>query len=97
MPSRRRRQPARWARLAPVYDVDGPRIRLGILWFLCALPAVVVGQYTTAAIYGGAAALAARQAAKAWKAAQWQADLAAALAVVPVAAAVGGHLSLIHI
>lgn len=87
----RRREPARWARLAPVYDVDGPRIRLGILWFLGALPAVAIGQQTTAAVFGGAAALAARQTARAWKAAPWQADLVTALAVVPVVAALAGH------
>jgi len=88
----RRREPARWARLAPVYDVDGPRIRLGILWFLGALPAVAIGQQTTAVVFGGAAALAARQTARAWKAAPWQADLVAALAVVPVLAALSGHV-----
>jgi hypothetical protein len=89
---RKRREPARWARLATVYDVDGPRIRLGILWFVGAVPAVAIGQYTAAAVYGVTAALAARQAATAWKAAQWQADLVAALALVPVVAALAGHV-----
>jgi hypothetical protein len=54
-------------RLAVVYDIDGPRVRLGIAWFVLALLAMVPGTVGPAVVYGGAAALAAAQSAKAWR------------------------------
>lgn len=54
-------------RYAVVHDVDGPRIRLGILWFFLALGALAVGPLPTALVYGGVAAVAAAQAARCWR------------------------------
>jgi hypothetical protein len=84
--ARSRRSPG----LAPVYDVDGPRIRLGVAWFLVALVGLVASPYTTAAVYGAAAGLAARQIVQAWRSVSWQADLAIGLAALPAIAALGG-------
>jgi hypothetical protein len=76
--------------LAPVYDVDGPRIRLGVGWFVLALAGLAASPYSTVLVYGAAAALAARQIVTAWKSVSWQADMAAGLAVLPVLAAAFG-------
>lgn len=54
-------------RYAVVYDIDGPRVRLGIVWFIVALAALVVGPLATAVVYGLAAAVAAAQCAQAWR------------------------------
>jgi hypothetical protein len=89
--ARGRRDPAAdWARLAPVYDTDGPRVRYGVIWFGIAFIGVVVNPVSASFVYGAVAAWAARQAVQAWRGASWQADLAAALAGVPVLAAAGG-------
>jgi hypothetical protein len=82
-------------RLAVVYDIDGPRVRLGVGWFLLALVGVFVSPLTTALVYGVAAGWAARQVARAWGSAAWQADVAAGLGAVPVLAALGGTRALI--
>ena len=89
-PANRGRQKPQWARLAPVYDVDGPRIRLGVLWFAAALPAIALSTTTTAMLYAVVAGLAARQVAMAWRTEQWQADAAAGVAAVPVLASLLG-------
>jgi hypothetical protein len=65
--SRSKRNQRLERRYAVVYDIDGPRVRLGILWFLVALVAMVVGPLTTAIVYGGAAALAGLQSARVWR------------------------------
>lgn len=54
-------------RYAVPYDIDGPRVRLGIVWFLVAFVALVTGPLPTAIVYGLAAAVAAAQSAKAWR------------------------------
>lgn len=54
-------------RYAVVYDTDGPRVRLGILWFLVAATALAIGPFFTALAYGGAAAVAAAQTARCWR------------------------------
>jgi hypothetical protein len=54
-------------RYAVVYDTEGPRVRLGIAWFLLAAVAVGIGPLPTAAVYGGAAAVAAAQTARCWR------------------------------
>ncbi len=77
-------------RLAVVYDIEGPRVRLGVGWFLLALAATVISPVTAALVYAAAAGLAARQVARAWGTVSWQADLAAGLGAVPVLAALGG-------
>lgn len=58
----RRRRP-----LAVVYDIDGPRVRLGILWFVVAVAGLVVGPVGLAVVYGVTAAVAGAQAARAWR------------------------------
>lgn len=54
-------------RFAVVYDIDGPHVRLGIAWFVLAVSAVGIGPLPTAAVYGGAAAIAAAQTARCWR------------------------------
>src|SRR5690606_38181846 len=88
--SRETRRDARRPGLAPVYDVDGPRIRLAVACFLGALVALVASPYSTVLLYGAAAGLAARQIAKAWRSVSWQVDLATGLGALPVVAAIGG-------
>jgi hypothetical protein len=80
----------RRGRLAVVYDIDGPRVRLGVGWFVLALAAVFVSPISAAVIYGVAAGWAARQVVRAWGSVPWQADVATGLGAVPVLAALGG-------
>jgi hypothetical protein len=54
-------------RYAVVYDIDGPRVRLGVLWFLVATVALAAGPFFAALAYGGAAAVAAAQTARCWR------------------------------
>jgi len=62
----KRRQRLR-RRYAVVYDIDGPRVRLGILWFVVASLAIVFGPLTTALVYGATAVVAAAQSVRAWR------------------------------
>jgi hypothetical protein len=78
-----------------VYDVNGPRVRLGIAWFAVALVGVWVGPITAALVYGVAAGWAARQIVRAWGSVPWQADLATGLGAVPALAALAGTRPLI--
>ncbi|HZM30498.1 MAG TPA: hypothetical protein VFB77_08420 [Acidimicrobiales bacterium] len=77
-------------RLAVVYDIDGPRVRLGVAWFAGAMAATLVSAPTTALLYAAVAGLAARQMVKAWGSVSWQADVAAGIGAVPVLAALVG-------
>ncbi len=77
-------------RLSVVYDVDGPRVRLGVAWFVGALLATIISPFTAAVVYAVAAGMAARQIARAWGSVSWQADMAAGLGALPVLAALGG-------
>lgn len=54
-------------RYAVVHDIDGPRVRLGLAWFVLAAMALAVGPLPTALVYGGAAAVAAAQTARCWR------------------------------
>lgn len=54
-------------RYAVVHDIEGPRVRLGIAWFLVAAVAVGIGPLPTAVVYGGAAAIAVAQTARCWR------------------------------
>jgi hypothetical protein len=100
-PTARRPRPQRDARtrrrgrLAVVYDIDGPRVRLGVGWFLLALVGVFVSPITAALVYGVAAGWAARQVVRAWGSVAWQVDVAGGLGAVPVLAALGGTRLLI--
>jgi len=90
-PARPRRQAIDRHRLAVVYDIDGPRVRLGVAWFLGALVATLVPLPLAAAVvYAVAAGFAARQLVQAWGSVPWQADVAAGLGSVPVLAALLG-------
>jgi hypothetical protein len=90
-PARPRRQAIDRHRLAVVYDIDGPRVRLGVAWFLGALVATLIPLPLAAAVvYAVAAGLAARQLVRAWGSVPWQADVAAGLGSVPVLAALVG-------
>jgi hypothetical protein len=53
-------------RLRVVYDVQGPRVRLGVGWFVLELFALLGGHWTVAFLYAITAAIAALQTAKAW-------------------------------
>ena len=74
-------------RYAVVYDIEGPRVRLGILWFLIALAGMVVAPpLTVAVVYGLVAAVAAAQVATVWR-------REGNRAAVPVAAAGAGGMA----
>lgn len=62
-----RSKPRLGRRYAVVYDIDGPKVRLGILWFVLAAAALAVGPLPAAIVYGGAAAIAAAQTARCWR------------------------------
>lgn len=59
--------PTRGRRLAVVYDIEPPHVRLGIAWFIAALGALAVGLGALVVVFGLAAALAAYQAARCWR------------------------------
>jgi len=48
-------------RLAVVYDIEAPHVRLGMLWFLVAILALIGGPWALALVYGATAAFAATQ------------------------------------
>ena len=67
-PSRKQSPRGRGRRpLRVVYDINGPRVRLGILWFGLNIGALVVGVGALAALYGVTAGVAALQTARAWR------------------------------
>lgn len=49
------------------YDLDGPRVRMGLLWFVLALLAPLAGMVAVALLFGTVAAAAALQTAAAWR------------------------------
>lgn len=74
------------------YDIDGPRVRLGILWFLGVLVVLPLQRIGVALVYGAAAALASSHGVRTWRARGAPVDPRVALAagaVVPLAAIVG--------
>jgi hypothetical protein len=90
-PAQKAHPAVNWNKLAPGYDIEGPKVRLGVLWFLVAFPAVVASPATAGLLYAVAAGMAARQIVQAWRnEPAWQADVAAGLAGVSVLSAVGG-------
>jgi hypothetical protein len=93
------REPIFGRRLAIVYDVTGPKVRLGVLWFLLALFVVRWGPFPTALVYGAVASVAALQTVRAWKYHRLGAHTAVAATVaglLPIAAAIGtGFLGLV--
>jgi hypothetical protein len=77
-------------RLAVVYDIDGPRVRLGVAWFAAAMVAMVVGPFAAAVVLAVCAGFAGRQIAQAWGLRSWPAEVGAGIAAVPVMAALLG-------
>ncbi len=80
------------SRFGIVYDIDGPRVRLGILWFLAALVALAVGVVAVSVLVAGIAALAAAQTSQTLRA-RWRRPTRAVAAGVAAAiplAALGG-------
>ena len=63
----RQRRASKHRPLRVVYDVQGPRVRLGVGWFLLELVALLGGHWTIAFLYAVTAAIAALQTAKAWR------------------------------
>lgn len=53
-------------RYAVVYDIDGPRVRLGLLWFGGVVAALAIGWPAVVLLYAAAAGWAAMQAAATW-------------------------------
>jgi hypothetical protein len=54
-------------RLAPVYDIAGPRVRFGVLWFIANLVGLAVGLEVMTPLYVVTAVMAGLQAAAAWR------------------------------
>lgn len=80
------------SRYGIVYDIDGPRVRLGVAWFLVAAPALWLGIVPTTVVFGLVAGLAAAQTATTLRTRWRRPDrrLAAAIAVaLPLGALVG--------
>ena len=91
--NRARRANARRRPVAVVYDIEGPRVRLGIGWFFLAVGGLALGEVGVAAVYGLTAAIAAAQAARVWRKAKRRerpndAVAAASAVALPVAAVV---------
>src|SRR3954451_23768001 len=61
------RKPVAGRRLAVVYDIDGPRVRLGMLWFVAEVAALVTGFLGLVVLFACAAAAAATQSAQCWR------------------------------
>jgi hypothetical protein len=83
-------------RYAVVYDVDGPRIRLGVAWFALLILSISIGPWVTALLLAGMAAVAGKQTADAWheqgSGATWWAAATLA-AIIPLAAIFGVALT----
>ena len=65
--------PGWFSRLLVPPDTTGPRVRLGVLWFLLALAAATSGRSWTAALWAVVAGLAGYQIVEAWQRAQTEA------------------------
>lgn len=96
---RRRRRRSWWRpsrRLAVVYDVDGPRVRLGILWFLGQAAALAAGRFGLAVLFAGVCGIAGLQTAGTWRSVRRRASRPVAVAAagaLPLAAAL--HVGLL--
>lgn len=74
------------------YDIEGPRVRLGVLWFLATIAAFAVGLVAVTVLFGVAFAAASAHTLRTWRAAGRDVDPTVALgmtAVVVALAAVG--------
>jgi len=90
---RARRRKAR--RYAVVYDIEGPRIRLGVLWFAGNVAALMLGLLAVVPLYAVTAGVAALQTARTWTARgrrPHRVVAGAGAAALPVAAALSTGL-----
>jgi hypothetical protein len=90
----REKRPLLGRRLAVVYDTAGPKVTLGVVWFVALIGGLVVGPKLLVPLYALVAALAGLQAATAWRtvgsgAVRWAAAVGAALVVVGATWGVG--------
>ncbi len=84
------------SRFGIVYDIDGPRVRLGIVWFVVAVVACYLGRFALAVVLAAIAALAAAQTANTLRTKWRRPSLAVAAViggVIPLAAAYGTALA----
>ncbi len=82
-------------RLAVAYDVDGPRVRLGLVWFGTVVVALLAGRGALALVYAGVAGVAGLQSARCWRRAGRRPHRLASgalAAALPAAAAVSTFL-----
>jgi hypothetical protein len=80
------------SRYGIVYDIDGPRVRLGVVWFVAAVIACYVGIVALTVLVAAIAALAAAQTAQTLRSTWCRPDRATAAVIagaVPVGAALG--------
>jgi hypothetical protein len=82
-----------WPRrpLSVVYDVNGPKVRLGVLWFLANAVALTIGLELITPLWAATAAVAALQMSRAWRKEGQRAHRAVAgigAALLPIAAAI---------
>lgn len=91
MARRRTPSPRSRRRYAVPHDLEGPKVRLGVLWFLVAAATLAVGPLPAAVLYGGTAAVAAAQTARVWRRRRVPASEPAA-AVLAAAMTVGACL-----
>lgn len=68
-------EPGGLERLVVPPEITGPRVRLGVLWFLVALAAVTAGRWWTAALAAAVSAAAGYQIARAWAIERARAEL----------------------
>ena len=84
------------SRFGIVYDIDGPRVRLGVVWFVVAIVSSYVGVLAFAVVVGAISALAAAQTAQALRLKWRRPSLGVAAAIggiIPLAAAFGSGLA----
>ncbi len=67
VPAVRGPQPRWMQRLFGGYDIDGPRVRVGFLWFLLLAGALYAGLVALGVLYGLVAGVAATQTAREWR------------------------------
>lgn len=72
------------------YDIDGPRVRLGLLWFLGAMVAFTIGVPAVVVYFGVAFAAAASHSLRTWRARGQPVDPRIALAATAAVVAIAG-------
>ncbi|HET9442117.1 MAG TPA: hypothetical protein VFO65_02270, partial [Acidimicrobiales bacterium] len=86
---------AGWSALAPPIDIDGPRVRLGVLWAGVTAAAVTTGPVLTSVVFAPVALGAAGQACRTWRGRERRPNVAVAAggAVLCALAAMAGPLA----